>query len=709
MSTMPDEFELSRRKALAALGTVGAASAGAGVATSAFFSDQETFENNRLVAGTLDVGVGYTAHYSDWSDDETEGLTEDVRMFEGGPAAVGSAADLRDGEIGLPTDDAWLIAVDEDDVETFLDNTLTGAYPNAGIEDDPEQGSVECVDGEASPQADDATRPVIELSDVKPGDFGEVTFDFVLCDNPGYVWLNGALRSASENGTTEPEADDPDEEEGVVELLDVVQAAVWVDDGGDGPGGPEDGNNYQNDGEELLVTESLRDVLGLGSGSAGAALNAALNGDIPARQGGGTGRNCLSAETVHSLAFAWWVPIDHGNEVQGDSVTFDLGLYAEQCRHNDGSGPAATEPLRYEVTTGIGADSGDVFDLSQVGLPRNLTTTVDWAADPVTVTLDLPESLDKTATDRWTLAVDADDDGRADFRLVYDALEYQEFTGSEWSGRPIPSGIGASVHDGGERYVARIPRSSLSDPFAFGGRVRYVDAVPGRSEDILVDVTPEGTDGHARGDASRYQEVFLGGPQAVRFGNLFWDGIEDALTDKPSMVVEIEAFDSAGNPTEIRGLDLFNVRQGNLENFDDPNDANVLETHFIPHNAKKVKLGIGHYVLLANFHETGKISIPGVKVETIDANDSRYITDAQITGGQVFVQTVFSIRCPHLGGWQKVVPANGTWTVEFSEKSLLKKMAGAVGSPVPPNLLSTSFLDYKVDLIVTCKGATRGN
>jgi hypothetical protein len=30
--------------------------------------------------------------------------------------------------------------------------------------------------------------------------------------------------------------------------------------------------------------------------------------------------------------------MDVGNEVQSDSVSFDLGFYAEQCRHNDGEG-----------------------------------------------------------------------------------------------------------------------------------------------------------------------------------------------------------------------------------------------------------------------------------------------------------------------------------------------------------------------------------
>jgi hypothetical protein len=72
MNAMPDEFELSRRKALAALGTVGIASAGAGLGTSAFFGDQGTFENDQLTAGTLDMTVGWEERYSDWSADEAD-------------------------------------------------------------------------------------------------------------------------------------------------------------------------------------------------------------------------------------------------------------------------------------------------------------------------------------------------------------------------------------------------------------------------------------------------------------------------------------------------------------------------------------------------------------------------------------------------------------------------------------------------------------
>ncbi|QGX93571.1 hypothetical protein EI982_01555 [Haloplanus rallus] len=236
-------FDLSRRKALAALGTIGVASAGAGLGTSAYFSDQETFENNQLTAGTLDLGVGYSTHYSDWSDGEGDGVS--VRMYDGAAGETGSVDDLQSGETGLPTNDAWLIAVDDPD--QFLDNTQQNEVPNDGC---GEVGALTQADGESA---------IIDIGDVKPGDFGEVTFDLELCTNPGYVWINNpGGYTADENGTTEPERDDPDEADGegedyddVVELLDVVQAAVWLDDG----------DNYQDGGESPLLVDSLRNVL----------------------------------------------------------------------------------------------------------------------------------------------------------------------------------------------------------------------------------------------------------------------------------------------------------------------------------------------------------------------------------------------------------------------------------------------------------------
>src|SRR6056297_1553721 len=55
---------LTRRKMLAGLGAVGIASAGAGLGTSAYFSDRESFTENTLVAGELDLLVDWQQTYT---------------------------------------------------------------------------------------------------------------------------------------------------------------------------------------------------------------------------------------------------------------------------------------------------------------------------------------------------------------------------------------------------------------------------------------------------------------------------------------------------------------------------------------------------------------------------------------------------------------------------------------------------------------------
>ncbi|MGB9986738.1 SipW-dependent-type signal peptide-containing protein [Salarchaeum japonicum] len=52
-------YNLSRRKVLGGLGAVGLASAGAGLGTSAYFTDTESLNNNTLTAGELDLVVDW--------------------------------------------------------------------------------------------------------------------------------------------------------------------------------------------------------------------------------------------------------------------------------------------------------------------------------------------------------------------------------------------------------------------------------------------------------------------------------------------------------------------------------------------------------------------------------------------------------------------------------------------------------------------------
>jgi predicted ribosomally synthesized peptide with SipW-like signal peptide len=531
-----DNFQLSRRQALTALGTVGVASVGAGFGTSAYFSDTESFDGNRMVAGELDLLVDWTEHYSDWM-----GAERDVEVSMTEPEESGYTP--------VPTADYPQLWVK--DKAAFMEKTAIEAFPDTdqnGTANDGVQDTIpsddECnyirnylTDGSGnwvSPLASEArtngtveeqttnvavgdvanSDPLVNLQDVKPGDFGEVTFSLHLCDNPGYVWMQGALDEelTSENGVNEPESEDPDEKAGVVELVNELRAAIWYDFGTDfdedgypweGPYSDDsaEGDNVQQNGEPNLVAQgSLKAVLSaLNSGMHGIALDAdpasgtpqipttdtssvgttdfectlyekpergivtcadvnenwieaskleagqlpsagssqtystsggtvtittveddqqgdplaieftsdfAVKGvlikggkdscawqpveadastgtsgvvlsapdkvDDPPKGDGvaedddnlddnyaisnvafciepddGNGetppngdeeRNCFEASTTASIGFAWWLPVDHANEIQTDTVGFDLGFYTEQCRHNDGSG-----------------------------------------------------------------------------------------------------------------------------------------------------------------------------------------------------------------------------------------------------------------------------------------------------------------------------------------------------------------------------------
>ena len=64
MTTELQRYTLSRRKMLAGLGAVGLASAGSGLGTSAFFSDEETFGDNTLTAGELDLKISWQQTYT---------------------------------------------------------------------------------------------------------------------------------------------------------------------------------------------------------------------------------------------------------------------------------------------------------------------------------------------------------------------------------------------------------------------------------------------------------------------------------------------------------------------------------------------------------------------------------------------------------------------------------------------------------------------
>jgi len=122
--TQESKLTLSRRKLLGSLSAVGLASAGAGLGTTAYFSDEESFTNNTFTAGELDLAVDYFSSVdqgttSSSTSGELNGSTysfeiDDVKPGDSGTLAfcpklidnagwlwVGSESGLTDFENGL--------------------------------------------------------------------------------------------------------------------------------------------------------------------------------------------------------------------------------------------------------------------------------------------------------------------------------------------------------------------------------------------------------------------------------------------------------------------------------------------------------------------------------------------------------------------------------------------------------------------------------
>jgi len=251
MSKQDAAYELSRRKVLAGLGSVGLASAAAGLGTSAYFTDSESFEANTIAAGELDLKVDWEEHYSYPQlygfDDPTSGLDYDVHRSEPDEGAY----------VGFPDPENPMVWVHEDDVAQYMANTSIEAFPDPDNDGFQEMSWEDfaytpCADGADLPTHHDPTidalasrtrnpstwddgegepKPLVSLDDVKPGDFGEFTLSFHLCDNPGYVWLAADDVSESENGLVGPESE-VDETPEDPELAENIQTAWWYDTNG---------------------------------------------------------------------------------------------------------------------------------------------------------------------------------------------------------------------------------------------------------------------------------------------------------------------------------------------------------------------------------------------------------------------------------------------------------------------------------------------
>ncbi|MFC4405376.1 vWA domain-containing protein [Haloarchaeobius iranensis] len=275
---MNQDIELTRRKILAGIGAAGVASVGAGLGTSAYFSDTESFGANTIAAGELDLKVDWEEHYNYPQllgfDDPTTGLEyEPVTDLADIPEGTDESAwkPFPPGTSDADDTPEPLIYVydgndaESTDVDLYMDNTAIEAFPDddndgtgefpidamlpdlspcevladVGGEEGGDLGKYTTAEGgevlgrtdnDDTRLDDESPAPLINMEDVKPGDFGEVTFSTHLCDNPGYLWMQmpGGL-TLDEGGVTDPESESDEEEDGTVELPDEVQTAIWYD------------------------------------------------------------------------------------------------------------------------------------------------------------------------------------------------------------------------------------------------------------------------------------------------------------------------------------------------------------------------------------------------------------------------------------------------------------------------------------------------
>lgn len=277
VQTMTEKYDLPRRKVLGGLATIGVAGAGVGLGTSALYSDTEQFVNNQITAGTSNLAV-------------TLGLVE-----------VQSTASASDLDINF----------DVDESRTADGEVVTG----------------------------------IQVGDMKPGDCILIRTTVDVEDNPMYVAVQSSNAADDEGANPEPEPqpgvdDDSDAIPGGGDLDNLLDVRMGWDD--------DRGNLHDNNLEGNIVTESgingtsLTDFLGqLSSGFLYRGRNDA-SGSPPGGHGDGEADPTRIGDTSQTNAdrdavthfIELCLPTEVGNQVQGDSVSFDLEWSSEQVRNN---------------------------------------------------------------------------------------------------------------------------------------------------------------------------------------------------------------------------------------------------------------------------------------------------------------------------------------------------------------------------------------
>jgi SipW-cognate class signal peptide len=276
---MPDDntYGLSRRKALLGLGTIGVAGIGAGLGTSALFSDTESFTNNTIEAGTTNLQV-------------TLGLVE-----------VRSTASASDLEVNLDDDNQTA----DGEVRTGL--TVEDMKPGdcivlratVNVQDNPMYVAV--TGDDVSESGGVSTEPEL---DVDPDNSGDLLEELLI--KFGYDSDRGSLHDNNLEGSITPDPGSQSEYTGPEFTNNATGGFLYR--GRNGSSGSPPG--------------------GHGDGSA-----------APTRIGDPSMSLTDRDKVTHFIEIC--IPTDVGNKIQGDTVSFDLVWNAEQVRNNPAPGNSA--------------------------------------------------------------------------------------------------------------------------------------------------------------------------------------------------------------------------------------------------------------------------------------------------------------------------------------------------------------------------------
>lgn len=329
-------YSLSRRKALAGLGTIGAAAGLGGVGTYAQLTDTEAVGVS-FSAGELNGHVEYSATYNGDDVSSSDGTFNPEEPVEGddGNSYVPVAYKLEDVKPG-----DYGSIVFEATVET------NPAWPIMclGKANSEENGIVEPEE-----YAEDQANPYLGEADKKAsGELGENLLMVPFYDtdvDSSFFDTGGPSDGALDNygsGTNPTFWDNATNGNGKL-FPRSLDNLVKEDPDNQLRQGTVQFNEESDNGSEVYVAESLGDLDGDANDTASFALNGGHENGANI-----SGVSPLGPGDTLNFGFDWHIPYSTGNEIQTDSVDVYFTWAFQQLRHSEGpQGPFTYAPGNY--------------------------------------------------------------------------------------------------------------------------------------------------------------------------------------------------------------------------------------------------------------------------------------------------------------------------------------------------------------------------